>query len=164
MYTVRKEMGAHTTYSTFRAALELMEMLYLDPEMGCDAEVLEMLDALVWKGTADNRGGVPSRWEFDSDSAYQEALASISKRRGTVTKVDWKAQSELLQRKVQGLQDQIVSQDAKFSFLAEAQDKKITSQNEKIASQDEKITSQDAKFEFLEAHIVKLESLIPVSD
>ena len=116
MYTVRKEMGAHTTYSTFRAALELMEMQYLDPEMGSDAEVLEMLDALVWRGAADNR-------------------------RESLVRVDWKVQSDTLRREVRDLQDHAKVQDAKIA----SQDAKITSQDATIAMHDAKFAALEAQ-------------------
>jgi hypothetical protein len=49
LYTVRKEMGAHKTYSIFRAALELCEKVGANPEEGADASKLE---ALKWEDPA----------------------------------------------------------------------------------------------------------------
>jgi hypothetical protein len=92
MYTVRKEMGAHKTHSTFRAALELLEMLDLDPEIGSDAETLEILEALVWKDVAGNR-------------------------KGSVAKMESKVQSEALRREVKELRDRVKEQDGKIASL-----------------------------------------------
>jgi hypothetical protein len=90
-------------------------MLDLDPELGSDAEVLEILEALVWKDTAGNR-------------------------KGSVYRIDSKAQSEALRREVRDLQCRVEEQDAK------------------IASQDAKIASQDARFAAFEARVLKLDS------
>jgi hypothetical protein len=142
MYTVRKEMGAHATYSTFRAALELMEMLDLDPEMGSDTKELEMLGALVWKGSANNRRDGPSRWEFDSDSAHQKALAPNSKRGRAGHQVVLSAfQSGRLRREVRDLRDRVEEQGTTIEIL------------------HEKITSQDARFAAFEARVFKLDSI-----
>jgi hypothetical protein len=51
MYTVRKQMGAHDALH-LSSGSGIAGVLDLDPELGSDAEVLEMLDALVWKGAA----------------------------------------------------------------------------------------------------------------
>ena len=46
LYSVRKNMGAHGSYTEFRAALELCEKVGVDPEEGgSDAGIL---DALAW--------------------------------------------------------------------------------------------------------------------
>jgi hypothetical protein len=45
LYTVRKNMGAHATYSVFRAALELLEMLGMNPEDEGDVNELAPLMA-----------------------------------------------------------------------------------------------------------------------
>jgi hypothetical protein len=51
MFTMRKNMGAHKTYSVFRAALELLEMLGLDPEDGGSEDMAKLLRSLPWTGT-----------------------------------------------------------------------------------------------------------------
>jgi hypothetical protein len=126
-----------------------MEMLDLDPEMGSDTKELEMLGALVWKGSADNRRDGPSRWEFDSDSAHQKSLAPNSKRGESITKVVLSAfQSGRLRREVRDLRDRV-----------EEQGTKIEIQDTTIVSLHEKITSQDARFAAFEARVFKLDSV-----
>jgi hypothetical protein len=50
MFTMRKNMGAHKTYSVFRAALELLEILGLDPEDGGSEDMAKLLRSLPWTG------------------------------------------------------------------------------------------------------------------
>jgi hypothetical protein len=57
MFTMRKNMGAHKTYSVFRAALELLEMLGLDPEDGGSEDMAVLLRSLPWMGTRQDDHG-----------------------------------------------------------------------------------------------------------
>jgi hypothetical protein len=50
LFRMRKNMGAHHSYGIFRGAMEILEMLDLDPEVGASAEDVELLNALVWRG------------------------------------------------------------------------------------------------------------------
>ena len=60
LYNVRKHVkhvGAHKMYSAFRAALELLGMLDVDPEEGTAAEVSGVLVVLAWEPGAQGAGG-----------------------------------------------------------------------------------------------------------
>jgi hypothetical protein len=103
LYTVRKNMGAHKTYSTFRAALELCEMVKADPEKGGDCSELE---SLVWK----DPGALPSQMDtldakrVDTLEAKLEAQdAKIAEQDAKIAEQDAKiAELEKLMQSVLG--------------------------------------------------------------
>ena len=67
LYSVRKNMGAHGSYTEFRAALELCEKVGVDPEEeGSDAGIL---DALAWTAPGQQQKTHPSEMPTASSSA-----------------------------------------------------------------------------------------------
>jgi hypothetical protein len=67
MQKSRKQMGAHSAYTEFRAALELLDMLGVDPEEGADASEE---DALIWKGVEQGESSA-------SQAQLEERVATL---------------------------------------------------------------------------------------
>jgi hypothetical protein len=130
LYTVRKNMGAHKTYSIFRAALELCEMVGADPEEGADTSEL---DALVWTGAGSVEvEGSPSLAYATDWKAEAEML------RGKVSALETKAE------KVVGLETALQQETERVSFLME-----------KLAS----LESRVEKVAILEVEVAKVAKL-----
>ena len=103
LYTVRKNMGAHQTYSMFRAALEIMEMLGEDPEEDVDARDLEVLSSLEWVGpvgtSSRRRSLVGDSWKLTAQTLEAKNKALEAKSEALETK------SEALEAKIASLED-----------------------------------------------------------
>ncbi len=145
LYTVRKNMGAHKSYSIFRAALELCEMVGADPEAKSDPKELE---ALIWRG------------EGSLVVKGQASLAYVS---------DWKAEAEQLRAKVATLETQVENSPLFLDALSFERNR-VTSLKEKVAalevemakravSEKERVASLEGKVATLEVEVAKMAKL-----
>ena len=116
LYTIRKNMGAHATYAIFRAALELLEMLSVDPEEGGDSE----LAALAW--TEDSaatapEGYLPGNWKAETRALRSKAVTQEAEI--TSLKSRLKSQSEARDAEFASLNAEVASLKSQMaSFLA----------------------------------------------
>jgi hypothetical protein len=145
LYTVRKNMGAHKSYSIFRAALELCEMVGADPEAKSDPKELE---ALIWRG------------EGSLVVKGQSSLAYAS---------DWKAEVEKLRAEVATLETQVENVPLFLDALSFERNR-VTSLKEKVAalevemakrarSEKERVASLEGKVASLEVEVAKMAKL-----
>jgi hypothetical protein len=112
LYMIRKNMGAHATCAIFRAALELLEMLSVDPEEGGDSE----LAALAWAedstATAPE-GYLPGNWKAETRALRSKAVTQEAE----ITSL--KSQSEARDAEFASLNAEVASLKSQMaSFLA----------------------------------------------
>jgi len=112
LYTIRKNMGAHATYAIFRAALELLEMLSVDPEEGGDSE----LAVVAWtedSAAAAREGYSPGDWKAETRALRVKAVAQEAE----ITSL--KSQSEARDAEFASLNAEVASLKSQMaSFLA----------------------------------------------
>jgi hypothetical protein len=150
MFTMRKNMGAHKTYSVFRAALELLEMLGLDPEDGGSEDMAKLLKSLPWTGTHQDdhvqNDSVVGGDVKDEVRALQAEVAIQGVKAQTLEVANEAQGGEIATLKAQ------VGEVATLKFQMEAE---LAIQGAKARTLEAKL----GKMATLKAQVVKLEAL-----
>ena len=132
LYSVRKNMGAHGSYTEFRAALELCEKVGVDPEEGgSDAGTL---DALAWTSPEQHPTTHASEMPTASgtfpnpESSHSPLLAVIQAQNERLL-----AQNETLQAQIETQSETMTALELQISFLCTRM-ARVEKQNEVMSS------------------------------
>jgi hypothetical protein len=136
LYGVRKNMGAHSSYNDFRAALELCKKVGADPEVGCDANVLE---ALVWKPkrrvTAGR--GTQIRRQDDNIAVLESQVEMVA----TVEAQNEKLAAQMTKMNALEAQNERMAAQMEKVDVLEAQNEIMSAQNQMLSSKVEEISA-----------------------
>jgi hypothetical protein len=144
MFTMRKNMGAHKTYSVFRAALELLEMLGLNPEDGGSEDMAKLLRSLPWTGAhQDDHSHKTSVGGGDVKDEVRILQAELAIQGAKVKTLE--AQVGEIAALKATLNEKMEAQDAKFQTLNE----NMGHQNENMKALKEQNALLLAKIEVL---------------
>jgi len=97
MLLVRQKMGGHAKYGQFRGALEILEVLGVDPEVGANAQTTGILKNLAWTRESSSSVAPGQTEEGELQVGVLQAKVETLSAQVEILEAKTNAQAEMLQ-------------------------------------------------------------------